>query len=72
MAIKSDHIIVKATENGEGTFTCLHCGATYTPRFPVAVDIWLAMADQFCKSHRRCNSPVQTKIGNQEAPPCQY
>jgi len=52
--INQDHVIVKCVDKGEGQFVCLHCGATYTPRLPVALDMWLAMADEFTKKHQRC------------------
>lgn len=34
--------------------SCLRCGATFKMFKPVEVDVWLAAARAFSKTHRRC------------------
>ncbi len=37
---------------------CLHCGKTYTAALFCPLNLWLALAEQFQRDHRRCPAPA--------------
>lgn len=39
-------------------FRCEHCGATYVPQLPAAINMFVAMSNEFVKAHRGCKKPV--------------
>ena len=42
--------------SGTMAMECQRCGATYAPRLPVPVSVWVAMSRAFIKDHARCTS----------------
>ena len=37
-----------------GALKCSHCGAAYTPTYPVPINMLGAMIDAFIESHKDC------------------
>jgi hypothetical protein len=59
MAQKTDHITL-----GDGMrLQCMHCGVTYTPALPVAINVVVAMGKAFTKTHRGCKKPKEERCG---------
>ncbi len=52
-----EYIRMANTENGGYAFLCLHCGDVYVPALPISIDMMLAAAKSFGKSHRHCRKP---------------
>ena len=54
-AAKHVHVIAHdATGPHPYRIECLHCGAHHDSVMPIAINMWLAGADQFTKDHARC------------------
>ena len=51
-----DWVVVK---QGDLSFHCLRCGAKDALELPCSIDVWLAAARAFQKSHRRCRERPQ-------------
>ena len=51
------HLRMANTHNGGYAFLCLDCGDMYVPALPISIDMMLAAAKSFGKSHRRCKKP---------------
>ncbi len=54
---KREYIRMANTQNGGYAFLCLHCGDVYVPALPISIDMMLAAAKSFGKSHRYCKRP---------------
>lgn len=54
---KDDHI----TLGNGGRMQCDHCGDSYTPNYPVAIEIIVGMTKAFAKSHRDCKPPKEQR-----------
>lgn len=47
------HCVINSTVP-PGQFECRNCGKTYLPALPCSIDMYLAMANSFMKSHKNC------------------
>lgn len=52
-----DYIRMANTPNGGYAFLCLHCGDMYVPALPISIEMMIAAAKSFEKSHRHCKKP---------------
>jgi hypothetical protein len=50
--INVDHVIINAGAGGR--FDCLHCGESYSPTYPVPVDLLSSMMKSWAGTHNRC------------------
>ncbi len=58
MKSNTDHVIMD-THTQE--FRCEHCGATYLPKLPAPISMFVAMTKEFTKAHRHCKPKPPTK-----------
>jgi hypothetical protein len=48
---KDSHVTIDGSKK---SFTCLNCGASYKPKLPVLVSVFVAMGKAFVKEHKGC------------------
>jgi hypothetical protein len=61
------HCVINSKVDG-GRFDCLHCGTTYLPALPCAIDMYLAMMQSFIKSHKDCELLTENRRGEAPTP----
>jgi hypothetical protein len=54
--VRGDHVVLDTTTQA---FRCGHCGATYLPKLPAPIAMFVAMAKEFTKTHRGCKPRQQ-------------
>ncbi|MEW6485770.1 MAG: hypothetical protein AB1423_14350 [Pseudomonadota bacterium] len=58
MKKNTDYVVVD-TKDGGG-FHCEHCNARYKPKYPIPLNLFVAISKQFVKDHADC---VKTDAG---------
>jgi hypothetical protein len=58
-----EHVVVESrTLRG----ICQHCGRTFQCKLPCELDVWLAAAEAFGRSHRDCPPLSKAQHGDEE------
>lgn len=53
MKAKVDHVVLK-----DAALLCRHCRAEYTPALPIAIPLFIGLAQAFIDTHQDCQAPA--------------